>query len=257
MLLAFCVGCGPHAGREAAGTAADSPESGEEGYVAPPELASTAKLARGGVQLTGRASPDARVRLATPGGAAIYADADGAGVWRINLPATAAPRLLGLSMSDHGRVVQAQGYLFLAPGGPAARLRAGGGTEVPGPAATQPTATALDYDNVLAATVSGRAPPRTTVSLTIDGVLRGEGVADAEGRLVAPLNQPLTAGTHDFALSAAGGESHLSAEISPPEPLAGAPFRAVHAAAGWRVDWMTPGGGEQSTLIVDPVGAAR
>jgi hypothetical protein len=64
------------------------------------------------------------------------------------------------------------------------------------------------------------------------------------------MNQ-LAAGTHDFDLFAPSGQTHLSADISTPAPLGGSPFRASRAAAGWRVDWLTPGGGEQTTLIFD------
>jgi hypothetical protein len=39
-------------------------------------------------------------------------------------------------------------------------------------------------------------------------------------------------------------------EVSPAAPLAEGPLRSQLTSAGLRVDWMTPGGGEQSTLLI-------
>ena len=82
----------------------------------------------------------------------------------------------------------------------------------------------------------------------MDGVGRGETSADAQGRFVLPLNE-LTAGAHDFDLAAERGEIHFSTTIDAPASLASAPFRAARQGPGWRVDWLTPGGGEQTTLV--------
>ncbi len=57
------------------------------------------------------------MRLTSPGAPAQFAVADPAGLWRVTIPASGQPRLFGLSMSAGGRVVQAMGYLFVAPGG--------------------------------------------------------------------------------------------------------------------------------------------
>lgn len=245
--LMLMTSCGPGGG-DAAQTA-DAPPAGEQGFAAPPELTSAAKVA-GGIQLTGRASAGARVRLATPAGAAQFAVADAAGQWRLLTPAAPDPRLFGLSMSADGRLTQAEGYLFLAPDGTVTRLRAGGGSEALGTAGAGLVATVLDVDGQKAATLSGRAAAGETVTLRVDGVERGQAEADTERRFVLPMNQ-LAAGTHDFDLFAPSGQTHLSADISTPAPLGGSPFRASRAAAGWRVDWLTPGGGEQTTLIFD------
>ena len=72
-------------------------------------------------------------------------------------------------------------------------------------------ATTLDYDSQRAATLSGRAAPGETVTLRVDGVERGQAAADAERRFVLPLNQPLSAGAHDFELASPSGQAHLSA----------------------------------------------
>ncbi|MFI4935155.1 MAG: hypothetical protein ACHP7N_11080 [Caulobacterales bacterium] len=249
--IALTTGCSPQAGGDIHRAATDPSAAGERGYVPPPELTGAARTGQG-VDLAGTANPGAEVRLASPKGAVLVARADAKGGWRLTAPASSEPRLLGLSMSDHGRIAQAKGYLFLAPDGEAARLRAGGGSEALAGAAPGLIAAAHDYDDQRAATLSGRAAPGEAVSLRVDGVERGQASADAERRFVLPLNQPLSPGAHDFDLSGAGGETHFTANIAAPAPLAGSPFRASREAAGWRVDWLTPGGGEQTTLIFDP-----
>ena len=64
-------------------------------------------------------------------------------------------------------------------------------------------------------------------------------------------------GAHALDLSAPSGQAHQSAEIAAPSALGGSPFRAGHVAAGWRIDWLTPGGGEQTTLVFDASEPAR
>ena len=147
-------------------------------------------------------------------------------------------------------MVQATGYLFLAPDGRTARLRAGGGSEVVGQSPGGRRALVVDYDTQRAATLSGVAPPGALLSLRVDGVERGQATAAANGRFVMPLNQPLSAGSHDFQLAGADTEVEARAAIGPPVRLTSAPFFATRSGAGWRVDWLTPGGGEQTTLIL-------
>ncbi|HVM99777.1 MAG TPA: hypothetical protein VMT68_06145 [Caulobacteraceae bacterium] len=228
-------------------------------YRPAPELLGGAPAAGGGLRLEGSAAPGAAVRLASPGGAAQFATADSHGAWRITIPPSAAPRFLGLSMSSGGQVVQAVSYLFVAPDGTVAKLRAGGGTEAPAPSGVTVAALALDYDNQHAATLSGVAAPQQTVALRVDGVERGQAVANAKGRFVLQLSQPLAVGPHDFDLADIGGgaEARFTVAIDNPAPLPNAPFAASRAGAGWRVDWVTPGGGEQTTLILGPPGGGR
>jgi hypothetical protein len=33
-------------------------------------------------------------------------------------------------------------------------------------------------------------------------------------------------------------------------PLVGGPYRATATPVGWRIDWITPGGGQQTTLLM-------
>jgi hypothetical protein len=205
----------------------------------------------GRVGLEGVAPAGAVVRLASPTGAAEFATADAHGAWRLTIPAASEPRLLGLSMSDKGRVVEAQGYLFVAPDGVVARLRAGGGSEVLGARRPGLVALALDYDIRRAATLSGLGASGEAESLRVDGVERGQATVDAAGRFVLPLNEPLSPGAHDFDLAGARTEVRFTASIDAPARLGSAPFASRSIVQGWRIDWMTPGGGEQATLVLD------
>jgi hypothetical protein len=246
-LLTICA-CSQPANNTAEAT--NEADASEQRYQAAPELTGANVVREGRVELVGRAAPGAVVRLTSPGAPAQFATADPAGLWRLTAPASAEPRLFGLSMSAGGRVVQAMGYLFVAPGA-IARLRVGGGAEVltSGPRAL--AALALDYDNKGAATVSGMAQPGEAVGLRADGVERGQATADKAGRFVLSLSQPLAAGSHDFELHSPTGVARFSASVSAAPPVAGAPYAARREGAAWRVDWITPGGGEQTTLILD------
>ncbi len=242
-------GCG---GKEqsAVNAAGVAPEPTED-YRPAPELLGGARAAGGGLQLFGSAIPGAAVRLASPSGAQQFATADAKGVWQFTVAPSDQPRLLGLSMSDKGQVVQAVGYLFIAPDGAVARLRTGGGTQAASPGNAALAALALDYDNQRAATLSGVAAPRETVIVRVDGVERSQASANSTGRFVLPL-QPLTAGSHEFDLMGASQQVHFTATVDAPAALAQAPYIAVRLGGGWRIDWRTPGGGEQTTLILGP-----
>jgi hypothetical protein len=39
--------------------------------------------------------------------------------------------------------------------------------------------------------------------------------------------------------------------VSPAAPLDASAFRATLTASGWRIDWLTPGGGVQTTLLTN------
>jgi hypothetical protein len=252
--LATICACSQPAGN-GAGAADEAGASSERQYQAAPDLTGANPLRDGRIQLVGHAAPGAAVRLTSPGAPAQFATADSSGLWRLTIPASAQPRLFGLSMSADGRVVQALGYLFVAPGA-IARLRVGGGAEVLTRGPRSLGALALDYDNKGAATVSGFAPAGETVSLRVDGVERNQVVADQAGRFVSNAT-PLAVGSHDFELvSPPSGDVRFSAEIGAATAPAGAPFAAQRQGGAWRVDWITPGGSEQTTLVFDAGGGA-
>jgi hypothetical protein len=253
VLLLSIAACSQPANNAAGAADEAAGASSERQYQAAPELTGARLVRNGGIELVGRAAPGAAVRLSSPGAPAQFASADPSGLWRVTVPASGEARLFGLSMSAGGRVVQAMGYLFVAPGA-IARLRVGGGTEVLTSAPRSLAQLALDYDNKGAATVSGFAAPGEAISLRVDGVERGQSAADQAGRFTVALSQPLAVGAHDFELVGPSGDVRFSAGIAAPTPPAGAPYAALRQGAAWRVDWITPGGGEQTTLILEGAG---
>lgn len=224
-------------------------------YMAPPE-ARQIRAAPGGVDISGVAAPGARVRIATPSGSALFAQADPAGAWRIRLASGPEVRLFGLSMvvskpPSPERIVQSQGYLFVIPGGPSGVLRSGAGA-LPLTLGTQRLRIfAVDHDREGGAVVSGYAAPGEQLSVRVDGVTRGRATADQAGRFTALLNQPLTPGAREIVALGERTTSSVRPPISVAAPLPVPPFRAERTSFGWRIDWMTPGGGLQTTLIFD------
>jgi hypothetical protein len=248
-LLAPLAACGARPAGVGAGVAA--PEA-DNGYLAPPEP-DTVRPDADGVVLAGRGPAGAQVRLARPTGEAIYATADAAGRWTIPMGPSSEPRIFGLSASVGGRRAQAQGYLLVTPKGQAALLRAGAGA-LRVDTATGSGLRAIDFDAGGGLEVTTAAPPRATVILRLDGRQVAEGRAGDDGRYAVslpPSGQPaLRPGPHLVQMNGDGFADSVTILVSRPEPLADGPLHSQFTPAGLRVDWMTPGGGEQSTILV-------
>lgn len=241
--------CGPKAPGAAASSRSESAAS-EASYHAPPVVTQAQALPGGALLVSGSAAPGVKVRLATPAGQASYADVDSKGAWRLALPAAAQMRLFGLSMSLPGRAVQAEGYFAVTPEGRLAELRAGAGAVTLGETGFR--ISAVDFDRQGGAVVSGLAAAKASLRVFVDGAARGVTPAGAEGRFSVALNEPLTPGDHLLAVADGAQTRSVTVSIGPAEPLTAGPFRAERVPEGWRVDWVTPGGGVQSTLLLDP-----
>lgn len=227
-----------------------APEA-EAGYLAPP-LTLAAQPSRGGVVvLSGSAAPGAAVRLGTPSGEVLNAVADSKGAWTATAKLSDTVKLYGLSMKVAGRTVQSEGYLAVTPEGGAAQLRAGAGARVISPPSRRPTILAIDYDRDGGAVVSGIGTPQADVGLRVNRVASGGSNVDAQGRFAIALSQPLAPGSHEFEVAAEGGEDRLATTTARPVQPTGSPFRAARGGEGWQIDWMTPGGGVQTTLLFD------
>jgi hypothetical protein len=87
--------------------------------------------------------------------------------------------------------------------------------------------------------------------LVLDGQPGGEARADAQGRFSFALAAMLKPGDHELTIQSAGGRSDARFSVSPPGPISGLPFRGQRQAGDWRIDWLTPAGGQQTTLIMD------
>lgn len=222
----------------------------EAGYLAPPTITS-ARAEGQAVRVEGAAAPNARVRIAPPRGEPILVQADARGRWQALLTASQPVHLFGLSMSQGPRTAQSEGYMMMTAEGRVAQLRAGAGAvSLAGPS-ERPTVLAVDYDREGGAVVSGVASPGSALSLRVDRERRGETRADARGRFSISLAEPLTMGAHQIEVSGEGGEDVLPVEITPIGDVGAGPYVGRRTPFGWRVDWMPPGGGVQTTLIFE------
>jgi hypothetical protein len=181
----------------------------------------------------------------------MFAPVDAAGRWAVAMPSAQEPRIFGLSATVGGRQAQAEGYLLITPSGQAALLRAGAGALRIDPPA-RPGLRAIDFDRGGGLEVSVSVPPGATVIVQLDGRQVAESRADASGRYVASLGTPtpIRPGRHQLQVFGDGFSDQVTLQVSPAAPLAEGPLRSQLTSAGLRVDWMTPGGGVQSTLLV-------
>jgi hypothetical protein len=159
-------------------------------------------------------------------------------------------RIFGLSAKADRRLSQGQGYVLVTPQGPAALLRAGAGA-IRLDARPTPSLSAIDFDREGGAVVSGLAPPQGLVFLRLDGRQIAEIRADAAGRYAIALNQPVPPGAHTVEVTGDSFTNTAQVDVAPAAPLASGPMRSQFTKAGLRIDWLTPGGGVQSTVLLD------
>jgi hypothetical protein len=249
-LLASCGRGGDWRTPPAAEQAASS---GQAGYVTPPRFTAAARLGDGQIEIVGRADANAEVRLGSPDGTAYEATTDSRGAFSLAMPPATTVRLFGLSEEVRGRRIQGEGDLAVipAPGRLAALLRAGVGAQTPGKAAASPQITAVDFDAGGGTVASGLARPGAALKLSVDGGAAVEGRADNQGRFSFPLAAALKRGDHQLLVQSASGQAQVHFTLAPAAPIAGLPFRAERQAGDWRIDWLTPGGAAQTTLIMD------
>lgn len=243
-------GCGPSGGFGArqAQTGADAPDPG---YRAPPQVRDVAKGADGSVSLSGRAMPSSRVRMVSPAGVQVETVADGSGVWTAPIGPVSEPVLYRLAEEAGGQRVEADGLVAVLPGAPTvAVLRAGSGAEVVRDAGQGPLKIlAVDYDVAGGAVVSGRAGAGVSVRVLVDGQAAMEGAVGADGRFSLTLPKPLAPGNHHLQAVTRQAAAETDIVVTPPAPPKDGPYQAQALTAGWRLDWITPGGGAQTTLL--------
>ena len=243
--------CGP-APSPAPSEAALPAEATEAGYIAPPQLVSAARTGAG-LRLAGQAPAGGNVHLASPDGQVFNAVAGSDGRWRIDLPAAAQPRMFALSVDAAGHVLRSEGAVIVAPAPayPLLLARAGAAALPAGDGARAPAIVSVDYDRGGGVSIGGFAAPGSALRLTVDGVQAGQAQADGRGRFgVAVTGGQARPGAHIFAVQTAAGAVSARAILSTPPEL-DAPFRAVREAGAWRIDWAPPGGGAQTTVLID------
>jgi hypothetical protein len=247
------AGCDRTGADAKAAKAADQAAPGESDYIHPPQILTASADAGGGVTLSGRADSLVRVRLSSPDGEAYGSTALGDGAWSVPIPPTHGIREFGLSEVIGARAVQGEGYVAVIPGGrPAAvLLRAGSGAVALVPPQAPLKLETVDFDTGGGATVSGTAKPGVVVHVILDGAGAGEARADAAGRYAVTLTMLLRPGAHQIVVETANAVDQAGVAVSAPPPISGLPFHGERQAGSWRIDWVTPGGGVQSTIILD------
>lgn len=244
-----CSRPGSFAARQTPAGGGDAPDPG---YHAAPEVSGVTRATDGGVSLSGRALPSSPVRMVSPAGAPIETRADGSGAWSAPLGPVSEPTLYRLTEEAGGQTVEAEGLIAVLPGAPTvAVLRAGSGAEVVRAAGAGPLKIlAVDYDVSGATVVSGTARASATVRVLVDGQPASEGAAGPDGRFSLTLPKPLSPGPHRLQALTPQAMAEADVSLTPPIPPKGAPYLAQAQPSGWRVDWTTPGGGAQTTLLL-------
>jgi len=254
---ALLAGCGKPSTPAQAPAATRTPAQSD--YVAPPEVTGVSGDPGRMLVLQGAAQPQARIRLASADGAASGATAGPSGAWTLPIAPASTPRLFSLAADMDGRTVPARGYLALLPGGEAAMLRPAAGARPMIPPGAPPRIGAVDFDAAGAGVVSGRARPDRPVRVLLDGQDAGEGRTDRNGWFDVSLSDNLKPGRHAVAVGTADGRADAAFDGAHAAPIAAPPMNAARVDGGWRLDWMSPGGGVQSTVLFDqaPIRSAR
>jgi len=225
-------------------------DANDNGYLAPPRARQAILAGDGATVLAGLALAGATVRVTSPDGRRQEAKVDDAGAWSVSLPAV-GPAIYGLSQEASGRLDQAQGYVVVLPGAPpvAAELRSGAGARLLQGGAGKLQIDAVDFDDTGAAVVSGWAAPNQPLRVLLDGVVADESTAGATGRFSLALPKPLVAGRRALQIVVPNGAKvRADLEVGPASPFAGA-MRAFKHGSSWRIDWKTPAGGDQTTIL--------
>ena len=223
----------------------------DNGYSPAPVVNEVTQSGPGMLTVKGQALPDGRVRFILGPQRAIGVTADSKGRFSADLPADPKGSVFDLLMEDRGRLMHAEGRLFVPPGQPAkAIIMRPGAASLP--VARQPEGIAvLDYDAAGALAVSGRVAPKTAVDVIVNGQLRGaQPISAGDGAytamtqmLPAPGDSPTTL---NIVIEAGGATWKRDVMVSRP---ADGGDHVTLIPEGWRVDWKVPGGGVQTTLV--------
>ena len=237
-LAATLAGCAPERG--------ETPDAAQvDAWAEGPRIQSVQPDA-GGWVIIGRAPPGDRVRAASSTGQTYGVNAAGDGRFHLAVPSGLA--LFELSSGAGEGASPVDGWLLLGANGAApAIVQAGAGARV---LAEGRGLKAVDFDSSGGVSLSGRAAPGARVDIEVDGRIGAAGIADGEGRFDIKLPRPLSQQSHTFRARWEGGADRAhTVTLGSPRPE-GLVSQAPHEGEGVRIDWATPGGGAQATVIL-------
>lgn len=220
----------------------------KKGYASAPIVTAVSQSGPGTVIVTGTALPDGRVRFLY-GQRAIGVTADAKGRFNAELPAAPQGSVYDLSMEDAGRLMHAEGRLFVPPGQPAKAVLLRPGTPSLPVSAQGLGIAVVDFDSAGAISVTGRAGPNASLNVIVNEEVRAQPVADANGQFTAMTQVPPPGDSQEAVhLAVQAGDTSWRREIMVSK-AAGNGDHVTPIPEGWRVDWKLPGGGMQTTLV--------
>lgn len=208
------------------------------GWAAPPRIDTVRRTPSGGLTVSGRAGPGARVVLRGADGMAFAASADDAGRFDIHMGAPTGDVLLTPETQTGQDAAPAPERLLILGGGqgPMALLAPGAASvRLDGAGALG----AVDSDGRVLA-LSGQAQAGSSVRVTVDGRPGAVAQADAVGRWTAVVGS-----------STGPARLGVGSQVYDFPGDGGATAQAVRSGAGWRLVWDVPAGGRQVTWLPD------
>ena len=222
-------------------------------YLSQPQVLAVTRRPGGVIAIEGAALPDSRISGEMPDRKRYGATTGKNGRFSLEVPPSPAPELIAISEQNGRRELQTDGWLFVPPDAPerAVILRAG----APSRPLQSGLVAAVDVDAGGGAGVSGVTAPKAEVDVSVD---RGTVVrAFADGRGVwgarLGLDKHVTSGAHQVRVTSNSAVVDRSFDFT-----VGATtqlFTPAREAGGWRVAWIMPGQGVQTTFLL--VGASR
>lgn len=228
----------------------DDADLRKAGYVRAPQILDVEPSSGGAYIVEGVGEPNGRVRFDYDGDRAIGVTADAKGRFRAPVQIDAAGGLYDVSSEDNGRLLHAEGRLFIPAGHPEkAVLIRSGAPSVPLMDKTLPIAV-VDYDAAGAIAISGHIATNNIVNVLIDGDIRAQVRPDADhaysalSQIAPPSKTPATVALE---VRVDGKSAARQISVTAPDATQGDQISVV--PGGWRVDAVLPGGGMQTTLV--------
>jgi hypothetical protein len=219
------------------------------GYWRAPEITGVDQAGSNMFVVTGQTIANARVRFSYSGQRAVGVTSDSRGRFRAELPSGPNGGLFDLSTEDSGRSMHADGRLFIPAGAPekAVLMRPGASSR---PLFNDFSAVAvIDYDRAGALAIAGRVAPTTAIEVILNGEIRARTISDDRGFYTATtqIDPPQANETENTLSVMAGGKETIRNFRD--SRITGNEDRIARFEDGWRVDWVLPGGGMQTTLV--------